>query len=110
VGRALPATMNFGTQLRMGRLALMLDIGKGLNDVGVNSTNLYTAFGTEYRLFGFLPLRGGIRTGGNTNTTYHFGTGLEFKHVEFSVGAASSTSSEKGAGISTAFSGLVFHF
>lgn len=110
VGRALPTTMNFGTQLRMGRLALMLDVGKGLNDVGVNSTNLYTAFGAEYRILRFLPLRGGIRTGGNTNTTYHFGTGLEFRNFEFSFGAASSTSSEKGAGISTAFSGLVFHF
>lgn len=110
VGRALPATMNLGTQLRMGRFALMLDVGKGLNDVGVNSTNMYMALGTEYRFFGFLPLRGGIRTGGNTNTTYHFGTGLEFRNFEFSFGAASSTSSEKGAGISTAFSGLVFHF
>jgi hypothetical protein len=110
VRRTLPTTMNFGTQLRLGRLALMMDVGKGLNDVGVNSTNLYTAFGAEYRLFGFLPLRGGIRSGGNTNTTYHFGTGLEFKHFEFSLGAASSTSSEQGAGISTAFSGFVFHF
>lgn len=110
VGRALPATINLGTQVRMGRFALMLDLGKGFNDSGVNSTNMYMALGTEYRFFGFLPLRGGIRTGGNTNTTYHFGTGLEFKHFEFSFGAASSTSSEKGAGISTAFSGLVFHF
>jgi len=110
VGRALPTTMNLGTQLRMGRFALMLDVGKGLNDVGMNSTNMYMALGTEYRFFGFLPLRVGIRTGGNTNTTYHFGTGLEFRNFEFSFGAASSTSSEKGAGISTAFSGLVFHF
>jgi hypothetical protein len=106
----LPTTMNLGTQLRMGRFALMLDVGKGLNDVGMNSTNMYMALGTEYRFFGFLPLRVGIRTGGNTNTTYHFGTGLEFRNFEFSFGAASSTSSEKGAGISTAFSGLVFHF
>lgn len=110
VRRPLPTTVNLGSQLRMGRLALMLDLGKGLNNVGVNSTNIYAALGTEYRFFGFLPLRGGIRSGGGTNTTYHFGAGLEFKHYEFSVGAASSTSSEKGAGISSAFSGLVFHF
>jgi hypothetical protein len=110
VGRALPTTLNLGTQLRMGRFGLMLDVGKGLNDTGVNSTNMYMALGTEYRFFGFLPLRMGMRTGGYSSTTYHFGTGLEFKHFEFSFGAASSTSSEKGAGISTAFSGLVFHF
>lgn len=110
VGRTLPTTMSVGTQLRIGRFALLLDVGKGLNDVGMNSMNLYTAFGAEYRIFRFLPLRGGIRTGGNTNTTYHIGTGLEFRNFEFSFGAASSTSSEKGAGISAAFSGLVFHF
>lgn len=110
VGRALPATINLGAQLRMGRFGLMLDLGKGMNNVGVNSTNMYMSLGTEYRFFGFLPLRGGIRAGGNSNTTYHFGTGLEFRNFEFSFGAASSTSSDKGAGISTAFSGLVFHF
>ncbi len=110
VGRALPATINLGTHLKMGRFGLMLDIGKGLNDTGINSTNMYMALGTEYRLFGFWPLRMGLRAGGYSSTTYHFGTGLEFRNFEFSFGAASSTSSEKGAGISTAFSGLVFHF
>jgi hypothetical protein len=94
----------------MGRLGLMLDVGKGLNDNGVNSTDMYMALGSEYRFFGFIPLRVGMRTGGYSSTTYHFGTGLEFKHFEFSFGAASSSTSEKGAGISTAFSGLVFHF
>jgi hypothetical protein len=111
INRGLPTTVNLGTHLRMGRFGLMMDVGKGFNDRGINSTKLYTALGVEYRLFGFWPLRAGMRTGGYSNTTYHFGTGLEFRNVEFSLGAASSTSSkENGAGLSTAFSGLVLHF
>lgn len=111
IGRGLPTTLNLGAHLRMGRFGLMMDIGKGLNDTGINSTSVYTALGMEYRLFGFWPLRVGMRAGGYSNTTYHFGTGLEFRNVEFSLGAASSTSSkENGAGLSTAFTGLVLHF
>ncbi len=111
VSRALPTTLNLGTHLKMGRFGLMLDVGAGFNSTGVNSKRAYMALGTEYKLFGFLPLRMGLRTGGYSNATYHFGTGLEFRNFEFSFGAASSTSSkENGAGISTAFSGLMFHF
>ncbi len=111
VSRALPTTINLGTHLKMGRFGLMLDVGAGLNNTGVNSKRAYMALGTEYKLFGFWPLRVGMRTGGYSNATYHFGTGLEFRNFEFSFGAASSaTSKENGAGISTAFSGLMFHF
>lgn len=111
VSRALPTTLNLGTHLKMGRFGLMLDVGAGFNNTGVNSKRAYMALGTEYKLFGFWPLRMGVRTGGYSNATYHFGTGLEFRNFEFSFGAASSASSkENGAGISTAFSGLMFHF
>lgn len=111
VSRALPTTLNLGTHLKMGRLGVMLDLGAGFNSTGVNSKRAYMALGTEYKLFGFWPLRVGLRTGGYSNATYHFGTGLEFRNFEFSFGAASSASSkENGAGISTAFSGLMFHF
>jgi hypothetical protein len=111
INRGLPTTVNLGTHLRMGHFGLMMDIGKGLNDRGINSTNLYTALGMEYRLFGFWPWRVGIRTGGYSDATYHFGTGLEFRNFEFSLGVASSASSkENGASLSTAFTGLVLHF
>lgn len=111
VSRGLPTTINLGTHLKIGRLGLMLDLGAGMNDHGINSTRMYTALGAEYRFFGFLPLRMGLRAGGNSNTTYHVGTGLEFRNFEFSFGAASSSGSkENGAGIHAAFSGLVFHF
>lgn len=111
VSRAMPTTLNLGTHLKMGRFGLMVDVGTGFNNAGVNSKRAYLALGTEYKLFGFWPLRMGMRTGGYSNATYHFGTGLEFRNFEFSFGAASSTSSkENGAGISTAFSGLMLHF
>jgi len=109
--KGLPTMLNFGTHLLLGKFSLMLDTGTGFVERGTNSRRAYAALGTEYRLINRIPLRLGVKTGGHTSTTYHVGTGLEFRNFELSMGVASSATSEKhGAGLGAAWSGLVFHF
>ncbi|MFU8811877.1 MAG: DUF5723 family protein [Balneolaceae bacterium] len=108
--RALPTMINLGGYLQAGRLAVMLDVGTGLNDRGTNSQSMHLALGTEYRLFNRIPFRTGFRTGGYSNTSYHVGTGVEFKNFEFTFGAASTSSAgSKGSSAGFAWSGLVIH-
>ncbi len=107
----LPAMMNIGSHLLLGRFGLMLDVGTGFVERGNNSKRMHMAVGTEYRFFGFLPLRTGVRLGGYSSKSYHIGTGLEFRNFEFSVAAASTRSSENNGGsIGVAWSGLAVHF
>lgn len=107
----LPTMFNIGTHLMLGKFSVMADFGKGFVERGNNSNRLYMALGTEYRLINRIPLRVGMRTGGYSSSTYHFGTGLEFRNFEFSVAAATTNSSEKrGGSLGFAWSGLVFHF
>jgi hypothetical protein len=111
VSRNLPATVNMGAHLMAGRFGLMMDVGKGFNNRGVNSRRMYVALGTEYRFFGFLPIRLGARTGGFSSTSIHAGTGLEFKNFEFSLSASTVPKSTRyGSSAGFAWSGLVFHF
>ena len=107
----LPTMFNIGTHLLLGKFSVMADFGKGFVERGNNSSRLYMALGTEYRLLNRIPLRVGYRTGGYSSSTYHFGTGLEFRNFEFSVAAGTTNSSEKrGGSLGFAWSGLVFHF
>lgn len=109
--RGLPTMLNFGSHLLLGKFSLMFDIGTGFTETGTNSKNMHLALGTEYRLINRIPLRVGYRTGGYSSSTYHAGTGLEFRNFEFSVGAATTANSKRnGASIGTAWSGFVIHF
>lgn len=103
--------MNIGGAITMGRLGVYIDVGKGFNDRGINSTNLYTALGTEYNLFSFIPLRFGMRLGGYSGTNLAFGTGLNFRRLEFSASVMTTPDSKNGgANIAGALSGLVLRF
>jgi|GEM_PF-267565 len=111
VSRRLPATVNIGAHLMAGRFGLMMDVGKGFNNRGVNSRRMYLSLGSEYRFFGFLPVRLGAKTGGFSSTSIHAGTGLEFKNFEFSLSASTVPKSTRyGSAAGFAWSGLVFHF
>lgn len=111
VSRSLPASVNFGMHLAAGRLGLAFDTGKGFNDRGINSRRVYASFGAEYKVFGFWPIRTGIRTGGYSSNSIHVGTGLEFKNFEFSVAASTVPRSKRyGSGAGAAWSGFIFHF
>jgi len=109
--KPLPAMLNVGTHLLLGKFSVMVDVGTGYNTSGTNSGRMHLALGTEYRLLNRIPLRVGYRTGGHSSATYHAGTGLEFRNFEFSAGIAASPNSETyGSGLGAAWSGLVIHF
>lgn len=109
--KGLPTMLNFGSHLLLGKFSVMVDLGTGFVERGTNSKRMHLSLGTEYRLLNRIPLRAGYRTGGHTSTTYHAGTGLEFRNFEFSFGIAATENSEQyGAGLGAAWSGLVIHF
>lgn len=107
----LPTTLNFGSHLMLGKFSLMMDIGAGIVERGTNSKGLHMALGSEYKIINRIPVRLGMRTGGYSSTTYHAGTGLELRNLEFSVGAGSTRNSQsKGGSAGFAWSGIVLHF
>ena len=111
ISQSLPTKVNLGGHLKLGKLGFALDLTKGLNEVGMNSKRLAVGVGAEYTFFNFLPLRVGYRTGGLTSSSITVGTGLEFRNFEFTVGALTVPNSQnRGTGIGTAWSGLVFRF
>lgn len=107
----LPTKINLGGHLQLGKLAFALDLSKGVNDQGMNSRRVALGLGAEYKLFNIIPLRAGYRTGGLTSSSITFGTGLEFRNFEFTVGGLTVPNSEnRGSGIGGAWSGLVLRF
>ncbi len=107
----LTPMFHLGGSLTMGRLGVMLDVGKGINNRGVNSRRFYTALGTEYRILKAVPLRVGVRAGGYSAVNLSAGTGLDLKNFEFSFGFMTTPSSARGGmNLSAAWSGLVFRF
>ncbi len=103
--------INIGGALTMGRLGVMMDVGKGFNNRGVNSDRMYMALGTEYNLLNVIPLRFGMRMGGYSSFNLSFGTGVNFRSFEFTTSVMTTPSSgSRGANISAAWSGLVFRF
>ena len=107
----LPATLNLGAALIVGKLLVSGDISSGFNDISNNITEPIFTFGTQYRFFDFIPLRFGTRIGGGTSTAYSFGTGIDIKNLEFSVSAMTVTDSSVGGAAATmAISGLVLRF
>ena len=111
LSRSLPSMLNVGGQLTLNRLSVSMDLLQGFNNQGTNSRRTALATGIEYDLFGFLPLRVGMRNGGYSSTSYSAGAGLEFRNFEFSVaGSMVKNSSSHGSGIGAAWSGFVFRF
>ena len=103
--------MNIGGSLTLGNMGVMVDIGKGFNNRGINSRRFYTALGTEYNLLKVIPLRFGMRMGGYSGVNLAFGTGVNLKNFEFTIGLMSTPNSGRGgANLSAAWSGLVARF
>lgn len=110
ISRNLPTMINLGSQLQLDRFSFAMDLGIGTNNVGVNSKRMSLALGSEYKFFGFLPVRVGLRTGGYSAGNYSFGTGLEFENFEFTLGIMSVGMDTESLNASFAWSGLVFRF
>jgi hypothetical protein len=99
--QALPTSLNFGVRgdyefnNSISTMAT-LDYVQGFNTEGINTTKPIFILGNEWKLWGFWPIRWGARFGGSTSSALSFGTGLEFKHVEFSFGTIGSISTDSG--------------
>lgn len=104
----LPTKFNVGSRLILNKLSVSLDFSSGFNYSGTNSKRLAMSTGLEYDLFGFLPLRVGMRTGGYSSTSYSAGFGFDFRNFEFSFAASNvANSANNGTGAGFAWSGLV---
>ena len=107
----LTPAFTFGGAVTMGKLGVMLDIGKGINNRGVNSRRFYTALGSQYMLINAIPLRFGIRAGGGSSVNLSFGTGVDVRNFEFSFSVMTTPGSERrGGNIGAALSGFVVRF
>jgi hypothetical protein len=105
----LPAQVRVGLARIGKRLTLAVNYEQGLKSgLGV-STTPRVAFGTELRLIGFLPLRGGIATGGSTGLSTSAGFALDFSVFSWDFALASRGGTFSGRGLTFAF-GWGFRF
>jgi hypothetical protein len=107
----LPTMIHLGAYLKYGHLGFMLDYAKGMNKVGMNSTNSSISTGVEYKLFNVIPLRVGYRSGGTTSNSFSLGTGIEFRNFQLEGGVMTvKNSHSRGYNITTAISSLLLFF
>ena len=108
---SLPAVMNVGLANTSGKLIWAVDWTQGFRAAPGTSTKPRLALGLEYRLISFLPLRTGFMTGGDRNTAFSFGSGLDFLgfYLDAAVitGSTMSVYSAKGANIALS-TGIMF--
>ena len=108
---SLPAVMNVGLANTSGKLVWAVDWTQGFRAAPGTSTKPRLALGVEYRLLSFLPLRTGFMTGGDRNTAFSFGSGLNFLgfYLDAAVitGSTMSVYSAKGANLALS-TGIMF--
>jgi len=98
-----PAQLRFGLAHRGKRLVLALDVAQGLREGAGVSTTPRIAVGSELRLIGLLPLRGGIAVGGKSGFTASTGFGLDFSVFSWNFALASVGGSFGGRSLGAAF-------
>ena len=107
----LPAVMNIGFAKTSGRLLWGVDWVQGFRSDAGSSTEPRLSVGAEYSLISFLPLRAGFMTGGDRNTAFSFGSGLDFLgfYLDAAVitGSTMSVYSAKGANLAVS-TGILF--
>jgi hypothetical protein len=108
---SLPAVMNVGLANTSGKLIWAVDWTQGFRAAPGTSTKPRLALGVEYRPLSYLPLRTGFMTGGDRNTAFSFGSGLNFFgfYLDAAVitGSTMSVYSAKGANIALS-TGIIF--
>ncbi len=98
---SLPTVMNAGFAKTSGKLRFAVDWIQGLKKGTGISTKPRVALGAELSLLKQLPLRAGFSTGGDRNTAFSFGSGINFFGFYFDGAVFTGTSgtlySSKGA-------------
>jgi hypothetical protein len=103
--KSLPAELRLGGAYRSGKLLLTGDYVQGFkNRPGVSTTPQF-AFGAEYRLIGFLPLRAGFALGGRGGVSSGAGFGLRIGTFEmnFAAGSWGALLPRSAGGVGVAF-------
>jgi hypothetical protein len=108
---SLPAVMNVGLANTSGKLVWGVDWTQGFRAAPGTSTKPRLALGIEYRPLSYLPLRTGFMTGGDRNTAFTFGSGVNFLsfYLDAAVitGSTMSVYSAKGANLALS-TGIMF--
>jgi len=83
----LPRTIILASALQyQPNLKITFALRQGLNKSLGNITKPIVSVGTEYRPTSFLPLRGGIAIGGESNFTLGLGLGIDLKYWQLNFG------------------------
>lgn len=97
----LPAVMNIGIANTSGSLLWAVDWEQGFRRAAGASSKPRLSFGVEWWPIALAPLRTGFSTGGNKNTAFSFGSGINLTpfYLDFAVvtGTSFSPYSTKGA-------------
>lgn len=105
----LPTSLNVGFAKTTGSLIWSVDWVQGLESKPGTSTKPIIAFGGEYKMLSFVPLRAGYSVGGGRSSAFSFGSGLSFLGFYLDAAVFTGTSmtlySAKGANfaVSTGF-------
>ncbi|MEW5795748.1 MAG: hypothetical protein AB1772_05255 [Candidatus Zixiibacteriota bacterium] len=107
----LPAVMNAGFARTSGKLLWAVDWTQGFRAAPGTSTKPRMAIGAEWSLVSWLPFRGGFSAGGDRNTVFSFGTGLNligfYLDAAIITGSSLSVYSAKGANLAMSM-GILF--
>jgi len=107
----LPAVMTAGFARTSGKLLWAIDWTQGFRAAPGTSTKPRLAAGAELRLLSALPLRAGFSAGGDRNTTFSFGSGLNFLgfylDAAIMTGTSMSVYSARGANLAVS-TGMTF--
>lgn len=108
---SLPAVMTAGFARTSGRFLWAVDWTQGFRTAPGASTKPRLAVGAELRLLSVLPLRGGFSMGGDRNTAFSFGSGLNFLgfylDAAIMTGSSLSVYSARGANLAVS-TGITF--
>ncbi|MFH1374132.1 MAG: hypothetical protein ABII79_10080 [bacterium] len=107
----LPSVMNVGLANTSGSLLWAINWEQGFRRAAGASAKPRLSLGLEWTKLGILPLRTGFATGGDKNTAWSFGSGLDLSpfHLDLAVVTGSSLTPASSKGLNFAFStGLHF--
>jgi len=107
----LPAVLTVGGAKSFGKLIVAVDWQQGLSHKPGISTEPLIHAGLEWSPLRFLPLRAGFKAGGDRNTGFSAGSGLDLKlfYLDFAVVTGTSISGYSTKGLNVALAtGLRF--
>ncbi|MCG8608620.1 DUF5723 family protein, partial [bacterium] len=98
---SLPSELRIGIARTTRRFTFAADLRQGLQRIAGVSTTPEISFGTELRLIGLLPLRGGLSVGGKRglSSSAGFGFDLSFLTLDFAVASKGGIVAGKGVGV-----------